>query len=201
MFDDAVSTFGDCITVVDFGKLNGGATARVARIPHLSGVYAWFQSHKLTSEFVKDSSPQTFAAKLFEMAERKHCLSRKGRIKPLYQVTLQSKKTIAVGKKKLIEDLCHKDVFRTEIAQILRLSVLFQQPLYIGKATNLRQRTRDHLQGRSDLKARLNSVGINLDICWLMYATISTAMDESAELAAEELLSRLFHPLFTKRYG
>lgn len=201
LFDSDVTRLADNIVVVNLRKLNGGANAAVSRVPPARGVYAWFEAY---DNLDPSLSGTAFSQRLVEMAERKHCLDRRGRIKPLYQVTLESMKTIPKNKKLSLSELCEDPNYRAEISSILTLSLLFQQPLYVGKAQDLRARISEHLDQTSKLRRRLELVGIKLENCFLLYATLRDDYEStihSVELTTEDLLSRLFHPLFTERYG
>lgn len=110
---------------------------------------------------------------------------------------------------------------------LLDNALLFQQPLYIGKATDLYLRIRNHLGEGSILRERLRIAGHNIDRCRLLivrtsddsssFATETIDEDECGseffeesdsefsevdlENLLEDILSRLFLPSFTLRYG
>lgn len=207
MFHHAVTRLSDNITVMNLAKIQGGRSAITARLPAIAGVYAWFQNH---TEQLTDGEPQdptALATLLVELAENKHCIDRTGRIPPLYEVILRSRKRMPREKKDALHRLCDDASFRKQIQSVLSLSFLFQQPLYVGKATSLTSRIDQHLSANSHLRSLCRSVNIEIERCWLLFVTMdafthSSEDDElTAENTVEDLLSRMFHPRFTSRFG
>lgn len=69
---------------------------------------------------------------------------------------------------------------------LLDNSLIFQQPLYIGKAANLHSRIRSHIREESILRERLSTAGHNINRCRLLliytsYITSSFASDGADE--------------------
>lgn len=232
LFEKQVTEIADGIILLNLQKIRGGRAAILDRIPNLTGVYSWFRSFDLPPP--ANADPKVFAQYLISQVESKHCLDRRGNLPPLYEVILSSHKRLSKNKQAALLKLCESQQFRANIASILQISFLFQQPLYVGKAKDLAERINDHLQPESVLRTRLAEVGIIPSECWLLFvllpsepdvamptpdasATSTMAPDAEAgdaeagdaeedtaltpEVVVEDVLSRLFHPLFTDRYG
>jgi hypothetical protein len=221
LFADQVTQMAEGIVLLNLPKIRGGRVAIVDRIPHVPGVYSWFRSFSPPTT----AAPQDFANYLIEQAEARHCLDRRGNLPPLYEVILRSRKQLSESKQASLVKLCESQHFRENISLMLHLSFLFQQPLYVGKAQDVAERIDHHLQPESKLRKRLTKVGVSLTKCWLLCVLLPDANSQtddtctdaaytrslnedgteqtvlSPELVVEDLLSRLFHPLFTKRYG
>ncbi|MCY2991745.1 MAG: hypothetical protein NTY19_28305 [Planctomycetota bacterium] len=220
MFESAVSMIAHGIIVFNLSKMRGRETV-CSRVPDLPGVYAWFQNYQPPAP--ETSSPDAFARYLYEQATRVHCLPRTGRIAPLYEVELRSRKEMTPGKVDSLAKLCESVDFRRSVATLLRSAMFFQQPLYVGKASHLPARIHQHLSASGELRRRLAGVGIDIDATWLVCMPIEgmdcltdipePTIDESSgsseaeepafstEIVLEDLISKLFHPLFTGRYG
>lgn len=79
-----------------------------------------------------------------------------------------------------------------------------QTPLYVGKATDIQMRTRQHLQPTSELAIRLREADIDISECTLGYAVLAkTDGDVSTEILTlfEEILTRVCRPGFVLRPG
>ncbi len=55
---------------------------------------------------------------------------------------------------------------------VLTCGMLFQRPLYVGKAVNLRRRVQAHLRGGSQLRGYLDNVGIDASDCTILLACL-----------------------------
>jgi hypothetical protein len=102
-----------------------------------------------------------------------------------------------------LERALERPSFRATLQHTLSLSILFQTPLYVGKAANLRMRIGQHLNEGSELSSRLAEVGvaIRMSSLLLLPLAVEQAGNEADEDLHEEIFSRLFNPLFTLRYG
>ena len=99
-------------------------------------------------------------------------------------------------------------------------SLLFQKPLSIGKTCNLRTRVSNHLRVDSVLRKRLKDAEHDLEQCRLLLigcseniscSALEVSEDEDennsefsqleSEILIEDILSRLFLPSFTIKYG
>lgn len=209
MFDLPASYVTQNILLVNLACLRG-ATAICDRIPAQPGVYAFFKTFSPPEP--ESSDAEAFASYLINQATAPHCLPRDGRIKPLYGVRLSSRKTVSATKRQQLIRKCASPHFRVAVATALKYSLFFEQPLYVGKSSCLRKRIRQHLAAESALRSRFKKVGIDIFqsrlIC-LQLATLDQPAegsetdlpDDSGESPLEEILSKLFHPLFVQRYG
>ncbi len=103
---------------------------------------------------------------------------------------------------------------------LLENSLLLQQPLYIGKAENLKKRIYTHLSPSSVLRTRLMSANYNIEKCKLLIIGINSiknleyrddelenddyedeVSNTDSERLTEDILSRLFLPSFSINYG
>ena len=191
-----------------------GASAVCERIPAQPGVYAFFKTFSPPDP--ESSDAESFASYLINQATAQHCLPRDGRIKPLYAVRLSSRKTVSASKRHQLIRMCDSPAFRVAVGTALKYSLFFEQPLYVGKSNCLRKRIRQHLAAESALRSRFDKVGINIlqsRLLCLQLDVLSDASEplgedvavdapqEAGESALEEILSKLFHPLFVERYG
>jgi hypothetical protein len=191
-----------------------GTDAICACVPSNPGIYAFFKTFFPPDPHL--ASAEEFASYLINEAIAQHCLPREGRIKPLYSVRLSSHKTISPGKKQQLIESCQSPTFRTAVATSLKFSLFFEQPLYVGKSNCMRERIRQHLLPSSPLRRRLDRVGVSiarqrlicLSLNGLAPATENTTHDRGpdaspagSESPLEEIISKLFHPLFVERYG
>jgi hypothetical protein len=223
LFDRQVTHIGQQLLVLNLQMIRGGSGEILGRVPRCPGVYSWYRNFSCPPPDL--TSPEVFSGYLIQQALAKHCLDRRASMPPLYEVVLRSNKRISDAKKQAITKLCESSQFRQDMSAILGSAFLFQQPLYVGKAENLSMRIGEHLQTGSVLQERLQESGVQIRNCWLLcvlfpesYVTPSVEPppasaaildgsdgDESIsltpELVVEDLLSRLFHPLFTQRYG
>jgi hypothetical protein len=219
LFDRQVTHIGEQLVLLNLQLIRGGRNAIVSRVPRCPGVYSWYRSFSCPSP--QTTSAEVFAGFLIEQATSKHCLDRRANMPPVYEVVLRSDKRLSDVKQNALKELCESARFREDMAAVLYSSFLFQQPLYVGKAEELASRIHGHLQPGSVLQERLGKVGIHLHECWLLCVLLPnrglggespqtpenltdpsrTEESLSPELLVEDLISRLFHPLFTQRYG
>jgi len=221
-------SIGRDFSILDLSKIYG-ISAVLSRIPcGIPGVYAWYRNFNLPS--LESSSPDEYASLIIQEVERQHCVPRSVRLAPSHKIAFESYQKIPGKKKDALKYYCKNVEFRKRLNGVLAASVLYQSPLYIGKATSLQSRIAAHLKPDSILRTRLNKAGIDLLACKLIfYAMEKTAeikddippeailsadddveedndlmRDEigmGPELVLEDLMSRLFNPLFTIRYG
>lgn len=214
------------LKLTDFGgagiiygrRFNGGTDALLDRVPCAPGIYALFKDIVLNTD-----SPDAFFDDLRREMHSKKFADRDGVINPLYQITLTSKTVVPKAKLDRIRELSELESFRTSVAAALRLSLIFQAPLYVGKANDLRARLRQHFDPSSALSLRLSSSGIQIQQTTIVLlpiiseeadiepnSTKATGQEDSEDdavdevnqaLIFEEIFSRMFSPLFTIRYG
>ena len=202
----AVSVLSPGLVLIDLSKIRGRA-AVCARIPDEPGVYSWFRRYDLPPPAT--SNADEYATYLLGLLSRPHCLPRIGSIRPLFEVELRSRRQPSERKSESLRKLCQSPSFREVTAMALDAAIFFEQPLYVGKASRLAERIAQHLAPESDLRLRLQKVDICIDRSLLLYMVLPASPDPipgdsdvlSAEQVLEDLLSRLFHPLFTARYG
>jgi hypothetical protein len=188
------------LQVLECAKVYGGVRPILDKLPSAPGVYAWFKTFLPPDP--ASSSGAEFCDYLVTQTSLPHFLSRKSGIPPLYAITLESKRSFSRQKLPTLRALCEQEAFRELVARLLTThSILFQQPLYIGKADSLRSRIADHLHRRTDLQQRLEKIGVPLLQCTLVFLETPAFSDIDSNLSFEELLSKLFYPPFTARYG
>lgn len=192
------------LIVLDLSRLSGGKKAVLKFIDSEPGVYAWFQN--FCSPCLKpNATGQEFYDALTQRIFAKHCADNRGRLAPLFRVRLSSFKRLSKAKRNSLREWCDHADFRSEMSQLLNASLLFSQPLYVGCAKNLRVRIGNHFDGvSSKLRHDLKQINIDINQCWL--AILRVPKKEGLERPkeqqlVEDIISKLFHPLFTKRYG
>jgi hypothetical protein len=216
--NEVVQQLSQNVHLYDLSQMRGsGAVLR--RIPsNVGGIYAWYRRFELDS-LAKDD-PEVFVKYIIEELYKKHSASRETSLPPAYRITLQPETSFS--KELLLKELAKDSAFRQLLFMLLNNSLIFQHPLYIGKAQNLYSRIRCHLREGSILRERFAGAGHDINRCRLLliqnfsqnFDTPKTILVEDEELdeelefsefAAEQLvediLSRLFLPSFTLRYG
>ncbi|HEX5754351.1 MAG TPA: GIY-YIG nuclease family protein [Archangium sp.] len=193
------------LQTIDCDLIRGGVDPILAKLPSSAGVYAWYK--KLLPPDPLKSDAASFAEFILKETSLPHMLPRTARLPPLYKVTVRSSRNFSEGKQEALVRLCANPQFRRFTADLMKSgSVTFQNPLYIGKADSLSQRIGEHLRGQSELKDRLARASVNIFRCILVYIetpVFSGGEDEevATNLIIEEMLSKLFCPPFTERYG
>lgn len=220
--NNAVQQLNDNVTLYDLAQMRG-INAILSRIPNnCGGVYAWYRRFHL--EVNARDNPEMFANFILEELSKVHSSPRETRLPPAHKITLQAETSFS--KDILLREFATDSSFRQLLFTLLNNSLIFQQPLYIGKAANLYSRIRCHLREGSILRDRLKDAGHNLNQCrLLMINTSQTTCDNylgdldeysqsdneilddfelsqsASEQLIEDILSRLFLPSFTLRYG
>jgi hypothetical protein len=220
--DNAVQQLSDNVFLYNLAQMRGSDTV-LSRIPSdCGGVYTWYRRFHL--EVNDRDDPEKFTKFILDELSKLHSAPREIRLPPAHKITLQAETLFS--KDTLLRELSMDSSFRQLLFTLLNNSLIFQQPLYIGKATNLYSRIYSHLREGSILRKRLKDAGHNLNHCKLLLIltsktetdTCSIQLDsdheiddemlekyEFSETASEQLiediLSRLFLPLFTLRYG
>ncbi|ABA21825.1 hypothetical protein Ava_2207 [Trichormus variabilis ATCC 29413] len=220
--DTAVHHLSENVVLYDLAQMRGNVSI-LSRIPNnIGGVYAWYRRFEIEPNAVND--PDIFVNYILKELNKEHSASRETRLPPIHKIKLEP--DTCFSKESLLKELAIDSSFREMLFILLRNSLIFQQPLYIGKANNFYSRIRSHLSEGSILRERLATAGHNINKCRLLiihtsYSTSSsvpnnlnenndlenefTEESEYSELATEKLvediLSRLFLPSFTLRYG
>lgn len=220
--NDPVQLLSKNVVLYDLAQIRG-TSALLRRIPeNIGGVYAWYRRFELEPNARHD--PEAFVKSLLDEICKAHCAPRETRLPPSHRIMLQSETSFSKGD--ALKELAADPSFRQLLFMLLENSLLFQQPLYIGKATNLHSRIQSHLREGGILRERLTAAGHNINRCKLLLIhtsyTISNLAPEDAdekeefdnqgsedcefsefasERLVEDILSRLFIPSFTLRYG
>lgn len=202
-----------------------GIEAILSRIPEgLSGIYSWYRRFEISQEIRDD--PEAFAKLVINEIYKPHCIPRTARIPPSHRIYVEA--DTVFRKRELLESFSADSSFRNMLVALLENSLLFQQPLYIGKSNNIKTRIKHHLDEGSDLRQRLYEADHNIEKCRLLVVNLTDSdrhqnlnnfngndeenfedlnLEEtefatgSQEQLIEDILSRLFLPSFTIRYG
>jgi hypothetical protein len=198
---------------INIGGSGGGTKLALSRVPWLPGIYAWYAAIDIQAlRFLSENEPDQLAEKIYKLTTAKHCSDRTGVIPPSYSITLRSSRELPSQKLQQLKQACKDSVFRSDLLSAMEKAVEhFQQPLYVGKARILRARIESHLLGRTPLKERLFQAGIDIERCRLLLLP-SESLEQSVSpleaedpdarlLLVEDILSRIFQPPFTLRYG
>ena len=214
--NEAVQQLGDNIFLYDLSSMRG-TQALLNRIPNnLGGVYAWYRHFDIDP--ASKSDPEIFVSAILNELYKPHCATREAHLPPSTKLIVEPETVFP--KHHALKKLAADSSFRELLLMLLNNSLLFQQPLYIGKANNLLHRIRSHLYEGSTLRERLKIAEHDLDKCKLLlvvtsesqflsdvdnFETEEEAENEFSELEPERLiediLSRLFLPSFTIKYG
>jgi len=210
-------------TLLNLGRFSAGSLAAVDYIPKdARGFYAWFRSY----DYPED--PELFVERLLDDIAAPKFAPRRGFVSPYYTIDIASGGDMTDGRKDALRKAIHDPTFFSSLRSGLYHSILFQSPLYVGKAVDLRRRIMFHLTGKSPLRERLTGVGLDLDKCLLFVFphpdenthndSVSTETEDverdsedggdtsedealDHEVLLEEVFSRLFSPQFTLRIG
>jgi hypothetical protein len=190
------------VELLDCDLIRGGTDAIVAMLPQTPGVYAWYK--KFLPPDPESSDAEMYFNFIISETKLPHCLERDARLNPNFHVYLRSERDFPQGKHAKLRSNCAHVDFRRFLHSLLQKNgLLFQQALYVGKADILANRIEDHLEGRSELRKRLKEASIEISRCQLAYIEVPTLPGEGTgiNLVVEDILSRLFYPPFTERYG
>jgi hypothetical protein len=200
---------------IDLADIAGGANSVLSRTPALPGVYAWYRRLDIDAlRRLSEAEPHRLADAVYQLTTDKHCSDRDGRIPPSYSITLRSSRALPHPKLQALREACQDDEFRLDLIFAMQLATQhLQQPLYIGKARQLRSRIEAHLLGKTELKKRLQDANIDIRRCRLLLLPAvrvntpeSSVVDDDSDsdsklLLVEDILSRIYQPPFTLRYG
>ena len=215
---DVVQRLGENAFLYDLSKIRG-TPAILSRIPdNMSGVYAWYRNFQLDASAI--DNPDVFVSNILEELFKPHCATRNIFFPPSYKVIIQPETIFSQRKQDALKQYANNLYFREFLIATLNNCLLFQQPLYIGKATNLKNRISNHLSIKSVLRERLKDAEHDIERCRLLilgcpknlnYLTsenIDLEEEKESELSQlapealiEDILSRLFLPSFTIKYG
>ncbi|MGK7949491.1 MAG: GIY-YIG nuclease family protein [Xenococcaceae cyanobacterium] len=216
--NEVVQRLGENAFLYDLSKIRG-VSAILSRIPdNMSGVYAWYRNYQIDASAI--DNPDIFVSRILEELNKPHCVTRETRISPSYKLILKPETIFSQRKQEALKQYANNFFFREFLITLLNNCLLFQQPLYIGKASNLRNRIKNHLRIESVLRERLQDAKHDIEQCRLLILGCSEHIrnstsenieieeddnSESSQLESEQLiediLSRLFLPSFTINYG
>jgi hypothetical protein len=215
--NDVAQQLGENAFLYDLSKIRG-VSAILNRIPdNMSGIYAWYRNFKIDDSAI--NNPEVFVSNILQELYKPHCVTRETRLPPSYKLIVKPETILSQRKKEALKHYADNYHFRELLITLLNNCLLFQQPLYIGKASNLKNRIRSHLSVQSILRARLKEAEHDLEQCRLLILVysenkicsasdnIQTEEEESEfsqlepEILIEDILSRLFLPSFTINYG
>lgn len=216
--NNVVQKLGENVFLYDLSKIRG-VSAILSRIPdNMSGVYAWYRNFNVNTN-AQDNS-ETFVSSILQELYKPHCVTRETRLPPSYRLIVKPETILSPRKQEALRYYSENPHFRELLVTLLNNCLLFQQPLYIGKAINLRTRISNHLAVESVLRERLRNAEHNLEQCRLLIMgcseNINYSVSENLEIEEkndsevshlepealiEDLLSKLFLPSFTINYG
>lgn len=216
--NDVVQRLGENAFLYDLSKIRG-VSAILNRIPNnMSGVYAWYRNFKIDDSAI--SNPEVFVSNILQELRKPHCVTRETRLPPSYRLIVKPETILSQRKLDALKYYADNPHFRELLITLLNNCLLFQQPLYIGKAINLRTRISNHLGLESVLRERLKDANHNIEHCRLLilccsehinyYTSEDIEIEQNnenelsqlePEALIEDILSRLFLPSFTIKYG
>jgi hypothetical protein len=136
--NNAVQEISDNVILYDLSKIRG-LDALLSRIPqNFNGIYVWYRQFSFDKNAF--DNPEVFVTAVLSELCKEHCAEREGHIQPLYRVSL--KPETSFSKEDALRRFADNETFRQLVLTLLENSLLFQQPMYIGKATNLYNRIR-----------------------------------------------------------
>ena len=216
--NNVVQRLGENALLYDLSKIRG-VPAILSRIPdNMSGVYAWYRNFKMDS--TAQNNPEAFVSNILQELYKPHCVTRETRLPPSYRLIIKPETVLSNRKQEALNYYASNSDFRELLITLLNNCLLFQQPLYIGKAINLRTRISSHLGIESVLRERLKDAEHDLEQCKLLildcsenityFSSENYKVEEDKEneyshlepeVLIEDILSRLFLPSFTINYG
>lgn len=216
--NDVVQRLGDNAFLYDLSKIRG-TDAILNRIPdNMSGVYAWYRNFQLDASATDNAD--IFVSNILDELYKPHCVTRETRLPPSYRLIVKPETIFPPKKQQALKHHADDPHFRELLITLLNNCLLFQQPLYIGKAVNLKTRISNHLSIESRLRGRLKEAQHDIEQCrllilgcsenlnYLPLENIDTEEEEENEISQlasedliEDILSRLFLPSFTIKYG
>lgn len=189
--------------LIKASSIRGGSEAISKNFPNAPGIYVFYKD-------IERYSGVSVADHLIGEVEASKFFPREGVVSPLFNVKVESLTRLTKRKTDALKEFSKNIKFSESVDEIISLSILFQTPLYIGKAKDLKSRVRQHFDGDSDLKEVLASSGIDIrrtTILAIVSDEDSVFFEEEKntgieyENLMEDLLSRMFCPGFTRRYG
>ena len=217
--NNVVQRLGENAFLYDLSKIRT-VSAILSRIPdNMSGVYAWYRNFNIDA--AAHNNPEAFVSNILQELYKPHCVTRETRLPPSHRLIIKPETVLSQRKQEALKYYADHPHFRELLITLLNNCLFFQQPLYIGKAINLRKRISNHLGVESILRKRLNDAEHDLEQCRLLILGCSENMNSSTsenieieeeknesefsqleqEALIEDILSKLFLPSFTINYG
>lgn len=216
--NDVVQRLGENAFLYDLSRIRG-VSAILSHIPdNMSGVYAWYRNFQIDA--AAKNNPEVFISSILQELYKPHCITRETRLPPSYRLIVKPETILSQRKQEALKYYAANSHFRELLITLLNNCLLFQQPLYIGKARNLQTRISNHLGVESVLRERLKDAEHDLEQCRLLilgcseninYCIAENTESEQdnenefsqlePEALIEDILSRLFLPSFTINYG
>lgn len=180
------------------------------------GVYAWFLPLYLYSEEL-----DTFLTDAQDVIGYDRFVSDQGDVRgelrfnwetyPI-RATRKLRSDVSSSMKKSWEDMTNNESLKKTFSNILMLSTILTQPLYVGKANNLRSRYEQHVSGSpgNNFNSRLTEhlkrqeSSVRIEIKDLLFVAIPITSSEEQVLEnndLNELLERLLHRLCRPPYS
>jgi hypothetical protein len=184
----------------NFGMMDGRElwTDIIDDIPTDPGVYSWYR--RLS---VDELTPDTFRTTLAErLAADTHLPSFVGKAGPFGVNIGPGTFDLTEAKLGISNRVCKSKQRRSRFAYALLVSSVFQPPMYIGKANDLRGRIKDHRDGKTDFAARIKPYNLMPDELVVAYVHFDEgSMPDKTNELLEYVLSVLATPPFVERRG
>ena len=190
------------VRTVRFSQISD-SYARALSLNESPAVYSWYRDIDLHLTGCETATETMRAIETLLKAD----LSPRKEVGPsfLYKsVTWESGGSLNESSVERLTALCETPGGVTLLKGLLSNAAIFQSPLYIGKADNLRRRIGEHVSGsNSELRELLAKAGISVEKCLIRYFYLDAPEWRDAEVivAIEELLTRLAPAAFVRRPG
>jgi hypothetical protein len=184
----------------NFGMMDGRElwTDLLNDIPTSPGVYSWYR--RLS---VDELTPDTFRSTLSgRLNEDSLVPSFVGKAGPFGISIGPGTFDLTDAKVGITNRVCRSKQRRSRFAYALLVSSIFQPPMYIGKANELRSRIKDHRDGITDFADRIKPYKLMPDELVVAYVYFDAgSMPEKTNELLEYVLSVLATPPFVERRG
>lgn len=173
------------LRVVDARELLDGTVS----LPDAPGVYAWYRRLSLD-----DTSAESFLNSVEELVSIDSWpvkVEGTGKLGPYRaDIRLQPQaRSLGESKKSIAQNLAQHPTYRARMTKLVLMASVLQPPLYVGEATNLSSRIRQHLTGQSQFIKSMNetfdrsqlvvsyleTLGLPDDTRWLLEAIVGSA--------------------------
>ena len=178
--NEVVQRLGENAFLYDLSKMRG-TTAILNRIPdNMNGVYAWYRNFRIDASAI--DNPDVFISSILQELYKPHCVTRETRLPPSHRLIVKPETILSQRKQEALKQHSIDSNFRELLITLLNNCLLFQQPLYIGKASNgnLRNRIRNHLSVESVLRERLKEAAHDIEQCRLLIVGSSENLNNDA---------------------